>query len=174
MKPVLLLVASSLLALSGCGIPATGVVEAGAPASGITPVTPVYLLLADRLVAVPRTTEFPGDVQAAVDLLLLGPTSEEVARGLSTEVRARPTVAPDPAGAPRQPSPAAPTVSVRDDALTIELPSGTGPLSDVATRQVICTAAAAHRLTDRATASVTAVVGESGRWRATGTDESCP
>ena len=49
----------ALLALTSCGIPATGVVEAGGPASGVLPLTPVYFVEGGRLVPVPRNTGRP-------------------------------------------------------------------------------------------------------------------
>ncbi|PWI20972.1 hypothetical protein DI272_42765 [Streptomyces sp. Act143] len=157
-----MLVAPALLALSSCGIPATGVVEAGGPASGITPVTSVYFVQNGTLVAVPRTTAFPGDAAAALELLIGGPTFDEARKRLGTAM-------------PRPRAPAAPpTVTGRGDALLVKLPPGMGPLADLATRQVICTAAAARHLTDESAATVTIEVTDSRGRRVRGTDEGCP
>lgn len=177
-----LLVAPSLLALSACGIPATGVVEAGGPASGIASVTSVYFVRdGGALVAVPRTTAEPGDAGTALDLLLLGPTDREQSEGLASEVPGRPTLAPVPTakadpvtGGPDETGEDVPTVTVRDDTLSIQLPGAMGRLSDLAIRQLICTAAVAHRValqsTGPVTVDVTSVYGQPTR----GSDKGCP
>jgi hypothetical protein len=92
-----LLLLASLLALSSCGIPATGVVEAGDPASGIPPVTQVYFVA-----------------------------------------------------------------------------SGMRALTRTATRQVICTAGAAHRLGTPAAGPVTVLIASDSGRHAEGSDEDCP
>ncbi|MFJ6086732.1 hypothetical protein ACIQI8_35635 [Streptomyces sp. NPDC092369] len=177
-----LLVAPSLLALSACGIPATGVVEAGGPASGIASVASVYFVRdGGALVAVPRTTAEPGDAGTALDLLLLGPTDREQSEGLASEVPGMPSVAPVPTskadavdGRSDETGDDAPTVTVRDDTLSIELPGGMGRLTGLAIRQLICTAAAAHRVATQSanpvTVDVTSVYGQQTR----GSDKGCP
>ncbi|MFI5682110.1 hypothetical protein [Streptomyces cellulosae] len=67
----------TLRALTSCGIPVTGVVEAGGPASGTLPMTRVYFVENGALVAMPRTTELPGDPEAALQLLMAGPLAGE-------------------------------------------------------------------------------------------------
>ncbi|WP_329341923.1 hypothetical protein OG866_38220 [Streptomyces sp. NBC_00663] len=194
-----LLAVPALLALASCDIPTTGVVEAGEPASGITPVTPLYFVHDGTLVAVPRTTAWPGNPGEAVRLLLRGPTPGEAGKRLTTEIRGRPaepTQAPSAAEPERRtPSPTdpqqqtptgAPTdlpwqtptdvpgADVRGDRITLRLPLGTGPLNRAATRQVICTAAGAHRVTAPSAAAVTVEVTDGSGWHADGTDEGCP
>ncbi|MET9790107.1 hypothetical protein [Streptomyces canus] len=168
----------SLLALTSCGIPATGVVEAGGPASGTLPLTPVYFVENGALVAMPRTTERPGDPEAALRLLMAGPLEGEGSLdGLLTEVPGPATSAPLPtatADAAGQPSSDAPTVTVEGSTMTIGLPPGMDRLSDTGVRQMICTAAAAYRLTRPSDATVTAEVTDGGGWRVTASDEGCP
>ncbi|MFI8535194.1 hypothetical protein ACIGMX_33750 [Streptomyces aquilus] len=206
-----LLALPALLALASCDIPTTGVVEAGEPAGGIRPITPVYFVHDGTLVALPRTTAWPGNAGDAVRLLLRGPTPGEAGKRLTTEIRGRRTTPASPAptaveprgqpaaGDPPQPSPTdaptgpqeqlptdaptgllgqaptdEPTADVRGDRITLRLPLGTGPLNRIATRQVICTAAGAHRVTAPSTARVTVEMTDGSGWRATGTDEDCP
>ncbi|MBE8470632.1 hypothetical protein [Streptomyces justiciae] len=181
-----LLAVPALLALASCDIPTTGVVEAGEPASGIRPVTPVYFVRDGTLVAVPRTTAWPGDAGEAVRLLLRGPTPGEAGKRLTTAIRGRRSVPASPTSAPSEPPTDAPTdlqwqtptdeptADVRGDRLTLRLPLGTGPLTRMATRQVICTAAAAHRVTAPSAAPVTVEVTDGSGWHAGGSDEGCP
>lgn len=181
------LLAPALLALSACGIPATGVVQAGGPASGIVPVTPVYLVRDGALVAVQRTTGSPGDVHAALELLFAGPTPGEVLGSLTTQVPGAPTAMPPapgglfavpadtptvPAGTPSVPADT-PTVSVKGDTLTVRLPGGIDGLSRLATRQLVCTVAAAHRIGTPSAGTVTVTMSVGGR-RSTATDGNCP
>jgi hypothetical protein len=155
----------TLLALTSCGIPATGVVEAGGPASGTLPMTRVYFVANGALVAMPRTTEMPGDPEAALQLLTAGPLAGEEGRTgrLSTDVPGIPTaMAPPPAtdGPGKAASPDTFTVTVKSDAMTIRLPLGMDRLSGTGVRQIVCTAAAAYR--------------DGGGWQATASDENCP
>lgn len=182
----------ALLALTSCGIPATGVVEAGAPASGALPLTQVYFVENGRLVAVPRNTGRPGDPTDALRLLMAGPlTGEGGTDGLTTEVPALPTAPPtamalpsaavdEPGSPPSDTSGAAgssasdtPTVTVAGNAMTIRLPAGMGGLSDLGVRQLVCTATAAYRLTRPSTPSLTAEV-TGGPHRVRTSDEDCP
>ncbi|MFF7547890.1 hypothetical protein ACFZCU_30285 [Streptomyces canus] len=168
----------SLLALTSCGIPATGVVEAGGPASGTLPMTRVYFVENGALAAMPRMTELPGDPEAALRLLMTGPLAGEGSSGrLSTEVPGVPTSmalppATDEPG--NSPSPDAPTVTVKGDAMTIRLPPGMDGLSDMGVRQIVCTAAAAYRLTRPSDATVNAEMTDGGGRRVTASDEGCP
>ncbi|WP_020118379.1 hypothetical protein [Streptomyces canus] len=169
----------ALLALTSCGIPATGVVEAGGPASGTLPQTPVYFVdKSGALVATPRTTELPGDPGAALRLLMAGPLEGEGRLGgLFTEVPGPATSAPLPADTPDEPgkpSSDAPTVTVEGSTMTIELPPGIDTLSDTGVRQMICTAAAAYRLTRPSVDAVTAEVTDGSGRRVRGSDEGCP
>lgn len=181
-RRLLMPIAPVFLALSACGISPTGVVEAGGPASGIAPVTPLYFVRDGVLVAVHRATARPGDAQAALRMLLAGPTPAETDGRLSTEVPgpprapATPFARPTAARAPEQSPPDGPTVTVKGAVLSIRLPFGLGALSRLATEQVICTAAAAHRVGEPSGDALTVTVSESdgGGWHAQGTDEDCP
>ena len=182
MKPLRRVPLLALLAVTSCGIPATGVVEAGGPASGSLPLTQVYFVENGALVATPRNTERPGDPAAALLLLMAGPlTGEGRVGGLSTEVPGVPTAAALPtalptatADAPGAPPVDAPTVTVKGDRMTIQLPSGMSKLSDIGVRQVICTAAAAYRLTRPSVGALTAEVADGAGQRVSGSDEGCP
>jgi hypothetical protein len=66
------------------------------------------------------------------------------------------------------------TTSVKGDALSIQLPLGMGGLSGVATEQLICTAAAALRITTPSADRVTADVTDGSGRHAKGSDEHCP
>nr|WSZ19445.1 hypothetical protein OH837_42130 [Streptomyces canus] len=168
----------TLLALTSCGIPATGVVEAGGPASGTLPMTQVYFVEDGALVAMPRTTELPGDPEAALRLLMAGPLAGEGRSGrLSTEVPGVPTAMALPPATDEPgnlPSPDTPTVTVMGNAMTIRLPPGMDRLSGIGVRQIVCTAAAAYRLTRPSDATVTAEVTDGGGRRVTASDEDCP
>ncbi|WP_439679479.1 GerMN domain-containing protein [Embleya sp. MST-111070] len=129
--------AAVLLAVgAGCGIPATGAIEAGQPADGIIPPADanhpsgvyVYMVDAHRVVPELRTSSGGDSPQAAIDLLLAGPTREETLTGVSTAI---------PAGV----GPARVTV-VEYGTLRVEL-AGASPLGETALEQVICTAATA-------------------------------
>ncbi|MET7730210.1 hypothetical protein ABZT02_02425 [Streptomyces sp. NPDC005402] len=167
-----------LLALTSCGIPATGVVQAGGPASGTLPMTPVYFVENGALVATPRTTELPGDPEAALRLLIAGPLDGEGRLGVfSTEVPGLPTSAPRPAataGAPGEPLSDGPTVTVKEGTMTIRLPPGMDTLTDTGVRQMICTAAAAYRLTRPSADALAAEVTDGAGRRVRGSDEGCP
>ena len=63
---------------------------------------------------------------------------------------------------------------MRGGALSIELPTGMGRLSGLATQQLICTAAAAHRLTTPSADPLTADVTDGSGRHAKGSDERCP
>ncbi|WP_030316788.1 hypothetical protein [Streptomyces sp. NRRL B-3229] len=170
----------ALLAVTSCGIPATGVVEAGGPASGALPLTPVYFVENGRLVAMPRNTGRPGDPTDALRLLWDGPLAGEGGTdrldGLTTELPALPTAmalpsaATDVPGSPLSDSSGAagssasdtPTAAVAGSTMTIRLPASMAGLSDLAVRQLVCTATAAYRLTRPSALSLTAVVSGGG------------
>ncbi|MEU7578649.1 hypothetical protein AB0B50_13690 [Streptomyces sp. NPDC041068] len=92
MRRPLLPLAFLLLALTGCGISATGPERAGAAATGaVPPGTRAYDARLDFLGPwgmqfVSRRSESPVGPQQAVDLLLAGPTTAERERGLATLV----------------------------------------------------------------------------------------
>lgn len=190
MRPVhraALLAVSSVLGLSSCDIPATGVVEAGGPASGIPPAALVYYVRNDTLVAVSRKVPEAGDVTTAVTALLQGPTPQERRENLTTRLARQlllaspaptttqndtttPAASPPPAGTPAE----AVRVTTRDSDVSVELPRYAAELSSLATDQIICTAAHAYLLTRRDLNSVTVTVtGADGR-ATEGTDDRCP
>ncbi|MDI2129472.1 GerMN domain-containing protein [Yinghuangia seranimata] len=78
--------------VTGCGIPPTGPVDAGVPGTGILApaeaghpgVVYVYLIRDRRLVPVSRSTPDGGGPQAALDLLLAGPSPQDREKGLVT------------------------------------------------------------------------------------------
>jgi len=127
--------AASLVALAaatGCGVQPSGVISGGDPPSGAvapTAAITLYLVKDGRLSAVTRRHEghplFPADKLA----LLAGPTPEERARGLTTEV---------PPGA----RPFSVTTE-RPGRLVVTLPMAARDLSARAVDQIVCTAAAA-------------------------------
>ncbi|WP_327318542.1 hypothetical protein [Streptomyces sp. NBC_01235] len=91
LRRAVLLCVPALCTLVSCGIPATGVVEAGGPAHGIVPTVRVYLVDGDALVAVPRRIAGQVGVESAVKALLLGPTEAERAKRLTTLLPQVPT-----------------------------------------------------------------------------------
>ncbi|MFD8071848.1 hypothetical protein ACFV3E_04215 [Streptomyces sp. NPDC059718] len=136
--PVLLLTAAALLA--GCGVPGSGVVEAGGPATvDAFPGTPDRLTLfflspEGRLTPVLRATE--DDAQAppiaaakVLTVLLDGPAPEEHAAGLGT-------------GLPASAGPV--DVTSSQGTVRVTLPFPVRRLKDNAVRQVVCTAAYAE------------------------------
>jgi hypothetical protein len=177
----LTLLAPALLALCSCGITTTGVVEAGGPASGIVATTSVYFVRDGALVAVPSRTARPGDAEAAVELLLVGPSREERLSGLVTLLPALPSAAssapttiPGAVGGPVGTPADTPRVSVEQDSMSIELPYRVAGLPGLGMEQLICTAAAAHRLGAASAGPVTVTVTAEGGWRAKGSDVHCP
>lgn len=118
---------AAALTLAGCGVPPSGVIQAGGPATGLSPGLTLYFLSpADTLRAVPRPGDGGTDPAAAVRLLFAGPTDAE-AEQVRTQL-------------PR--TPIAPQVSVHGSTLVIGLP-GLGPLSRLGVDQLVCTATAA-------------------------------
>ncbi|MDH6625562.1 hypothetical protein M2271_003373 [Streptomyces sp. LBL] len=124
-----LLFLPALCALASCGIPATDVVEAGGPASGVVPMIRVYFVADGALVGVPRRTVAPVDVESAVEMLLQGPTGAERAGGITTglpSAMAPPTRAPAPSRAPTTDAPttdAPATDAPATDALATDAPT---------------------------------------------------
>jgi hypothetical protein len=181
-----LLLLPALGALTSCGIPATGVVEAGGPASGVEPTVRVYLVANGALVAVPRRTEAPVGVESAVRVLLQGPSEAELAKRMTTELPlpgAAQTFAPSPVlpedGATPVPHEAArPSdlvkVTTRGDRVWIEVSDSAGELTDLAAAQLLCTAVGAQRVADPgAEPEPVTVTGPGGR-RLDGTGAQCP
>ncbi|SES46471.1 hypothetical protein SAMN04487983_106023 [Streptomyces sp. yr375] len=178
-RRAVLLCVPALCALVSCGIPATGVVEAGGPAHGIAPTVRVYLVAGGTLVPVSRGIAGPVDVRSAVEALLLGPTDAERAKRLTTLVpppSLAATMAPDSDPATEAPDSSAVRVDTRGDKVAIELPTVAGELTELAAAQVICTAADARRTvdSDTATTTLTVTVTNGVGHGVEGTDERCP
>ncbi|MFD8722193.1 hypothetical protein ACFV2H_30455 [Streptomyces sp. NPDC059629] len=155
----LMLLAAALL-LSGCGIPATGVIESGDPATGVRSTALLYFVTDDRLVPVGREVTDPADVRAAVETLLTGPDMRDRLRGLTTALSRVP----------------APAISTDGAEVSVQLSAGTESLPPIAVRQLICTAAAARMTDDPDTVAtgVTVVVTGPGGRRTQGTSRGCP
>ncbi|MFE7931622.1 hypothetical protein ACFU6S_23435 [Streptomyces sp. NPDC057456] len=189
----------ALCTLVSCGIPATGVVEAGGPAHGIVPMVRVYLVESGSLVAVPRRPVGAVDAESAVRSLLEGPTAAERAKRLTTllpPLTAAPTLAPTPVATPiatsgasvapvtgasggpadEAPASASATVSVnaRSGVVSIQLHGLAEELADLAVAQLICTAAEAQRTTDIGAGVVTVKVTNALGRSVEGSDERCP
>lgn len=177
-----LLLLPALCALTSCGIPATGVVQAGGPAVGIVPKTRVYFVRDGRLVPVPRETDAPGDVDSAVELLLLGPSDAERNKRMRTDLppgvlnlAGVPPATGDPSAAPQGDSaPGRATVTERDGEITVQLTSLNDGLGDLAADQVICTAVAAQRVADPGAEPAPVSVTDPGGRRVEGTPGRCP
>lgn len=152
----------ALGALASCGIPTTGVVEAGGPASGVAPTLRVYFVADGALRSVDRRIAGPVDPESAVRVLLKGPTRAEQAAGLYTLL---PPVASMMSRV---------TVTSRDGRVSIRLSAVPGDSGELAAAQLICTTVAAERVTapgaDPQPVTVTAPDGLDVR----GTGTQCP
>lgn len=111
------------LVLAACGVPTSGVIEAGSPATGMAAGLNVYFLAGSELVAVPRRTDGTADTVTAVRLVFAGPSAAE-ANKLGTQL-------------PELPSP--PVVIAKGGIVVVRLPPGVGPLSKPAMAQLACT-----------------------------------
>ncbi|MDX3234200.1 hypothetical protein PV392_00570 [Streptomyces sp. ME03-5709C] len=122
---------AAALTLTACGVPPSGVIAAGEPAHGMVSVGPqaepllvtVYFLRDGRLTAVARETTGSGDVEEAVRMLFVGPTSDEAAK-VTTELPVVKNGLRVTSGA---------------DAVEVQLPKGVIPLSHRAMMQLACT-----------------------------------
>ncbi|MGW0914562.1 hypothetical protein ACWD1Z_22825 [Streptomyces sp. NPDC002784] len=175
---------AALCALTSCGIPTTGVVEAGGPASGVTPMIRVYYVVDGALVAVPRRTTAPVDAAKALETLLLGPTDGERRKRITTRLppasglfTATPIPTdPDAPGPPpqrRRPSDLV-TVTEGEDGITVRLAPAAGRLSDLVAAQLSCTATAAQRVADPGSEPVPVTVTGAGGRRVESSDVRCP
>ncbi|MFH8451035.1 hypothetical protein ACH4CD_17520 [Streptomyces fungicidicus] len=127
------LTAVAAVALTACGVPPSGVIEAGAPASGMfspsatpppTPATISLFFLRDgELMPYSRRIDDVGDLKAVVRLLFEGPAANEAAMA-TTEL-------------PRLTD--APRVAIDGGILFVKLPGETAPLSRRAMLQLTCT-----------------------------------
>lgn len=125
---------TAALTLAACGVPPSGVIEAGEPASGmlspgpkppVPAATALYFLHNGELRPYLRKIAEPGDFGAVVRLLFAGPTTSEAAV-ITTELpRLTDTL----------------EVAIGDDALSVHLPKDVPPLSHPAMLQLACTVA---------------------------------
>ncbi|MFF0450773.1 hypothetical protein ACFYT4_31065 [Streptomyces sp. NPDC004609] len=74
------------LALAGCGVPPTEVLNGGAPATGLTTAPRVYFVRDARLQGVSRPDRPITGPDAVIKLLMVGPTPAEQERGLTNLV----------------------------------------------------------------------------------------
>ncbi|MGW1716921.1 hypothetical protein [Streptomyces sp. NPDC002156] len=170
-RPALLLLAGALL-LGACGIPTTGVVGSGEPATGIRSTTTLYFTGEDGLVAVPRRLPQRPGVAAAVRLLFQGPTRSELSRGVGSllrKLKKDPTVWADGAKV---------SIELRFDD-PADFPATVKPLVGDALAQVVCTAAGARHAEDPDVVSVEVIItatvrGAKTQWSAEGRDATCP
>ncbi|MGH4030939.1 GerMN domain-containing protein [Actinomycetota bacterium Odt1-20B] len=136
------LTAASAAVLAGCGVGATGPVEAGAPASGLrrpgstTYHAQLYFVSPYGIQAVSRPVDSPATPQQALDLLLKGPDDAERARGLITEI-------------PPLPGPLRATATT--GAVDVYLPQQIAKMNggNLGMSQIVCTVANAHVPGDR-------------------------
>jgi hypothetical protein len=179
-----LLAVPALCALASCGIPTTGVVEAGGPASGVVPTIRVYFVAGNgTLVAVPRRTVAPVDVESAVAVLLEGPTEAERVKRLTTllplpGLLATPapaaTATDGPAAVPQERTADLVKVTAADDRVSIALTAAAGEVTELAADQLICTALGAQRVADPGSEPLpVTVTGPRGR-PVKGTGAGCP
>ncbi|MGI5268163.1 GerMN domain-containing protein [Nonomuraea sp. CA-218870] len=129
----------SLVAVTGCGVRPSDVIPAGDPPSGpvaSTTAITLFLVRNGRLSAVTR----PGrrlPLAQTLALLAAGPTADERARGLTTDI-------------PRKAGPL--SVSAEPAGHVVVTPSApAGDLSTLAVEQIVCTAAAARERPVRVT-----------------------
>ncbi|MEU1392800.1 MULTISPECIES: hypothetical protein [unclassified Nonomuraea] len=121
----------ALVVVTGCGVRPSDVISVGEPPKGSVAVTMtivLYLVKDGRLSAVTRPSARPLFRTERLALLAAGPTAEERAFGLGTEV-------------PPEADPFLVTAKARGRmVLTPSAPGG--DLSPLAVRQIVCTAAA--------------------------------
>ncbi|MEU1044174.1 hypothetical protein ABZ400_03350 [Streptomyces sp. NPDC005897] len=171
------LLLAALLPLSACGIPGTGVVEAGEPATGVLdpgvtsapsesvpeagPLVqvPLYFVEDGSLVAVDRTVPGSTDLGSTVLMLFKGPDDQERGSGLTTEL---------------PPAAEAPTIRTDGSGVSVRLPRSAGSLSDTAVDQLACTVAVARLRQDPALGSAQVTVEQPGGRLAGRSSEDCP
>ncbi|MFF8912882.1 hypothetical protein ACF08M_06030 [Streptomyces sp. NPDC015032] len=126
---------TAALTLAACGVPPSGVIEAGEPASGMLPPSPkppapaavsLYFLHNGELRPYLRSIGDPGDFGAVVRLLFAGPTTSEATTATTELPRLTDTLEVAIGG---------------DDALLVHLPKDVPPLSHPAMLQLACTVA---------------------------------
>lgn len=170
-------VLAALLPLAACGIPETGVVEAGEPATGVlqpgvtavpsetapeaVPLVkvPLYFVEDGALTAVSRTVAAPGDLGSTVLMLFKGPDARERRSGLTTEL---------------PPAAVAPTIRTDGTVVNVQLPRTAASLSDTAVDQLACTVAVARLRQDPALGSAQVTVEQPGGRLAGRSSDDCP
>ncbi|MFF0161368.1 hypothetical protein ACFYRY_28065 [Streptomyces sp. NPDC005263] len=175
-SPLLLLPA----VLTACGIPATDVVEAGGPASGIEARVRVYLVVDGGLFGVNRSVDGRVDVRTAMDALLQGPTDQESVKGVTTELPSQvallPTAVPADGAAP------APTRVGTDGFVTVRTSDDAVQLSVIAemdgrnlgVAQLICTALETQRIASPGVPPKQVSLTQPDGVRTEGADVDCP
>jgi hypothetical protein len=127
--------------LAACGVPESGVIQAGDPAVGMSPAAPpeitVFFQQHGRLVAYTRAGKDRPDVRVAVGLLFDGPTTDELADGVSTDLP-RLTTMPE-------------YLTDGNNIDVIRLPGEASRLSVGAMEQLVCTVADVRRKAARRT-----------------------
>lgn len=127
---------TAALTLTACGVPPSGVIEAGEAARGVPPRSrppelgsvSLYFLRDGQLIAQARDTTEPVNLEGAVDMLFAGPNHDETAKKVTTEL---PVVKYGP------------KVSTESDGtVLVLLPEGFKPLTDPAMLQLACTVSA--------------------------------
>ncbi|MER5431471.1 hypothetical protein [Streptomyces sp. NPDC002588] len=181
-KPVrrcVLLWLSALCALTSCGIPATDVIQAGGPASGIVPVANLYFVRSERLVAVPREMTGEFDLSWVMAALMKGPSERESAEGVRSDLPVVDVVLATPAPSDGRPEPAETvatrsfvTVTKSDDRVLLTLAAVMG--SGLGKAQLVCTVMAAQRvISPGAKPKPVTLVEPDGR-RADDAGQNCP
>ncbi|MEU6851652.1 hypothetical protein ABZ901_17215 [Actinacidiphila alni] len=122
--PLLCLMAGAVL--TACGVPTSGVIQAGEPAIGMRPGVSVYFVSDGELRAVPRTAPADAGLRTALRILFDGPAASGTTT-LGTEL-------PRLSGAPK--------VAVHGATVVVSLPPGVARLTPLATGQIACTVAA--------------------------------
>ncbi|WP_327295686.1 hypothetical protein [Streptomyces sp. NBC_01197] len=126
---------TAAVTLAACGVPPTGVIETGEPASGMfstspqrstAPTVSLFFLHDGNLTAYPRRTDDAGNFRAVVRLLFEGPTASEAATA-TTEL-------PHLTDAPR-------VSTTEDGTLSVQLLGVRAPLNHQAMLQLACTVA---------------------------------
>nr|WSX77978.1 GerMN domain-containing protein [Streptomyces sp. NBC_00899] len=111
--------------LAGCGIPTTGVVEAGEPAAGVHQDVTLYFVRADdgSLATVHRPADTEVDAEAAVGMLFNGAGMfAEKMLGLTTDL-----------------PPTAATVRTHGGTVTVDLAAPASEVTRTAVDQIVCT-----------------------------------
>ncbi|WP_052397714.1 hypothetical protein [Streptomyces sp. NRRL F-5123] len=149
--PAVLGVLAGLTGLTGCGIPTTGVVEAGEAGSGIHPATTLYFVRTDdgSLATVRRRENVPMGAEGALSMLFKGlDPMEGRLLGLTTLL---------------YPAPGSVRLDRTEDTLTVDLGPDAGHIPPAAVDQIVCTATTAETLLSPGATPFTVEVTAAGR-----------